>query len=47
LRELGVGESGVIPRRSSDDIYRMGRVLERTFTIRALDAETSRVWRLK
>jgi hypothetical protein len=46
LKELDVGESGVIPRRSSDDIYRLGRVLDRTFTARALNEETSRVWRL-
>jgi hypothetical protein len=45
LRELGVGESGIIPRRSSDDVYRMARTLGKTFTTRALDSERSRVWR--
>ena len=47
LKGLAVGESGVIPRRAADDIYRLGVVLNRTFKTRRIDAEKSRVWRVK
>jgi hypothetical protein len=45
LRELDIGESAVIPRRSADDIYKTGLTLGRTFTARRLDSERSRIWR--
>ena len=45
LRSLDVGESGVIPRKAADDVYRLGAVLGRTFTARRIDSEKSRVWR--
>ena len=48
LRELNVGESAVIPRKAANkDIYKLGVSLNKTFTVRALDGERSRVWRLK
>jgi hypothetical protein len=45
LRELNVGESAVIPRRSADDIYKTGLTLGKTFTARRIDSERSRIWR--
>jgi hypothetical protein len=46
LRSLAVGESGVVPRHSTGDLYRTGLGLGKRFTCRRLDAETSRVWRV-
>jgi hypothetical protein len=46
LAALDVGESGVIPRHAAGDLYKTGLALGRRFTTRAIDAETSRVWRL-
>jgi hypothetical protein len=45
LRELNIGESAVIPRKSADDIYRVGAVLNRSFTARRIDEKRSRIWR--
>jgi hypothetical protein len=46
LGQLAIGESATIPRRSADDVYRMGQALQKTFTTRAIDSKKSRVWRL-
>jgi hypothetical protein len=47
LKELSVGESGVIPRHAAGDLYKTGLALGRTFTTRRIDSEHSRVWRVK
>jgi hypothetical protein len=46
LAALDVGESGIIPRHSSGDLYKTGLALGKRFTCRRIDAETSRVWRI-
>jgi hypothetical protein len=46
LKELAVGESGVIPRHAAGDLYKTGLTLGRTFTTRRIDTEWSRVWRI-
>ena len=46
LKELSIGESGVIPRHSAGDLYKTGLALGKTFTTRRIDSEWSRVWRL-
>jgi hypothetical protein len=45
LKELNVGESATVPRATADDIYKTGRILNRSFTARRIDAERSRIWR--
>jgi hypothetical protein len=47
LRSLAVGESGVIPRRRTNDIPQISKTLKRVFVTRALDGERSRVWRAR
>jgi hypothetical protein len=47
LKELSVGESGVIPRHAASDLYKTGLALGRRFTTRRIDSEWSRVWRVK
>jgi hypothetical protein len=46
LRALDVGESGVIPRHTAQDVYKTGLALGRRFTARRINATTSRVWRI-
>jgi hypothetical protein len=45
LGGLDVGESAIVPRRSTNDLHKTGAALNMTFTARRLDAEWSRVWR--
>jgi hypothetical protein len=47
LEALDIGESGVIPRHAAGDLYKTGLALGRTCTTRRIDAEWSRVWRVK
>jgi hypothetical protein len=46
LGELAIGESATVPRKSADDIYKVGNLLGRTYTARAINSERSRIWRL-
>jgi hypothetical protein len=46
LRALAVGESGVVPRHTAQDVYKTGLALGRRFTCRRIDSERSRVWRI-
>jgi hypothetical protein len=46
LGELSIGESATVPRTRADDIYKVGNLLGRSFTARALNEERSRIWRV-
>jgi hypothetical protein len=46
LSALDIGESGIVPRHTAQDVYKTGLSLGRRFTCRRVDAETSRVWRI-
>jgi hypothetical protein len=46
LKQMKIGESGLIPRSVADNVHSTAKYLNLTFVVQSVDKNQSRIWRI-